>query len=322
MSGVSSLLGVGGFFGKGRYGLAGHGKVTNPNRCGHYRYKICDLLDLHNRVGGLLGVDYRDRSYAKPIFFSCGKPSCPICHNSCCIREAAKACGLKVEHISVSAPLERYCDPDNFDARKARGEAIKALKTRGIIGGCVVFHAARFKKKRKVWRWEVHYHCLGFIRGKCEHDGYNRCRQCRFNAPMGRKHCWDCEGFEGITRRANLKDGMIVKVLDRKHERKTIWGTAKYELSHATIDYSKRRSHVVTWFGVCSYRKLKVDREKKKNDLCPICKHELVWGRYRGSRIFDKNSPDFKHGFLVDYYENGRPAWLRDETYHPDIYLG
>jgi hypothetical protein len=331
----ASLVIVDGRVGNGHYGLVGHGPVSNSSSCGHYRLKVCLDRNLHSRRARLTGEDCGDKAYVKPVFFSCGKPSCPVCYESWCIvearsierrlAEASNLCGLRVEHLSVSAPLERYGLPEVFDGKKARREVERALRVRGVVGGCTAVHMFR-RRKHGVFKnryvWHVHYHVLGFIQGDCGHDGYDRCRSCRFNAPMGRRHCWDCEGFEGVTRRANLKDGMVVKVLDQKHERKTVWGTAKYELGHASLDYSKKRFQVVTWFGNCSYRKLKVEREKVKPDLCPLCGHELVWGRYVGNKLFDRASPAFRRGFQVDMSENGRPAFVLVESNRPEWLIG
>jgi hypothetical protein len=66
-------------------------------------------------------------------------------------------------------------------------------------------------------------------------------------------------------------------------KRKTVFGTAWYQLNHSSIKVGVRRFHVCTWFGVCSYRRLKVTVEKKKV-LCPICSEELVKLRYLGVR--------------------------------------
>jgi hypothetical protein len=58
-------------------------------------------------------------------------------------------------------------------------------------------------------------------------------------------------GFNGREVRGFEKDGYIVKVMG---ERKTIFGTAWYQLNHSTIRTNVKRPHACTWFGVCSYR--------------------------------------------------------------------
>jgi len=59
-------------------------------------------------------------------------------------------------------------------------------------------------------------------------------------------------------------------------------------LNHSTIRINVKRPHACTWFGVCSYRKLKVKVEKRKA-LCPICGEELVKLHYFGDKHIVKN---------------------------------
>jgi hypothetical protein len=51
------------------------------------------------------------------------------------------------------------------------------------------------------------------------------------------------------------RDGWIIKVLE---ECKTIGGTCWYQLNPCSICRGSKKSHAVTWFGVCSYRKRKL----------------------------------------------------------------
>ena len=137
------------------------------------------------------------------------------------------------------------------------------------IGGCLIFHGFRFNDVR-LWYWSPHFHVLGVIKGGCG------CRSC--NHELG--DCRSCSGFNGREVRGFEKDGYIVKVMG---ERKTVFGTAWYQLNHSTIRTNVKRPHACTWFGICSYRKLKVKVEKKKA-LCPICGEELVKLHYLGVR--------------------------------------
>lgn len=97
--------------------------------------------------------------------------------------------------------------------------------------------------------------------------------------------------------------------------RKTIHGTAWYQLNHATIVKGAKRSTVTTWFGVCSYTKLKLKKEDRiRHDVCPICQHELedvVYvgeGEPLGLRGFDKYIVrEWEEPFLD---ENGSPNWI------------
>jgi len=139
---------------------------------------------------------------------------------------------------------------------------------------------------------------LGFILG-----GYSRCRRCKrkWNCLAG------CGGFDDRSYQNFLKDGFYVKVLGK---RKTVFGTAWYQLNHSSIDVTKKRFHVSTWFGVCSYLKLKVRVEKRK-ELCPICQHDLIGIDYHGIKSFvkDRCSPDYKQDSLEDYEEDGYSVW-------------
>jgi hypothetical protein len=99
-------------------------------------------------------------------------------------------------------------------------------------------------------------------------------------------------------------------------ERKTIFGTAWYQLNHSTIRTNVRRPHACTWFGVCSYRKLKVKVEKRKS-LCPICGEELVKLHYLGVRgiVKERDSPDFVRSFLDDLVDSdGSPNWCESSS--------
>ena len=97
-------------------------------------------------------------------------------------------------------------------------------------------------------------------------------------------------------------------------ERKTVGGTAWYQLNHSSIDVTKTRFHVATWFGVCSYRKLKLTVERKKS-VCPICQHDLVKLMYFGVKVFamNRSSPEFKRDSFEDYEEDGRVVWVERE---------
>jgi hypothetical protein len=94
-------------------------------------------------------------------------------------------------------------------------------------------------------------------------------------------------------------------------ERKTVGGTAWYQLNHASVrrgDNSKK-SHVATWFGVCSYRKLKLINGKDVGikHKCPICGNDLVRVRYLGA--FSEVSIS-RRGEIVSFYSaDGKPLW-------------
>jgi hypothetical protein len=105
-------------------------------------------------------------------------------------------------------------------------------------------------------------------------------------------------------------------------ERETIGGTLWYQLNHASVDSSMKRFHVSTWFGVCSYRKLKVTVEKKK-ELCPICGEELEKLMYVGSLriVKERNAAGYQPSF-IDSYEAADGSLnyfvVRGVSYHRD----
>jgi hypothetical protein len=280
----------------GIYQLVGHGKITNDG-CGKFvSFRGCDRVDLHNRIT-VSGENFKGKVYVHKVFCSCDKPSCPICYKKgWAVREAGKIeARLKeasirfglVEHIVCSVPSKDY----GLSLKGLRRRAVKVLFGCGIVGGVLIFHAFRYDIKRQ-WYWSPHFHVLGFVLG-----GYGRCRHCKGG------NCYACDGCEGRTYRAYGESGYIIRVLD---ERITIFGTAWYQLNHASIKKDAKRFHVATWFGACSYRKLKVTVEYKKK-VCPICGHDLVWLNYCGLKDFS----DCENEFLDDYYDEcGRPQWV------------
>ena len=144
-------------------------------------------------------------------------------------------------------------------------------------------------------------HVLAFIDG-----GYSRCRHCKG------ADCYSCDGVEGKCYRVYKESGYIVRVLG---ERRTVGGTAWYQLNHATVDMSKKRFHIATWFGRCGYRNLHVEPVKYKL-RCSICNEEMGPLDYVGSKRFvvSRLSADFQRQSYEDYLEDGQPAWIVKES--------
>jgi len=72
---------------------------------------------------------------------------------------------------------------------------------------------------------------------------------------------------------------------------------------------------VLTWFGACSYRNLKVTVKRKKK-ACPLCQRDLVPLRYSGGKrriladwrsVFDH---DVERSSWEDYREDGQIVWF------------
>jgi hypothetical protein len=101
-------------------------------------------------------------------------------------------------------------------------------------------------------------------------------------------------------------------IVDVKGARKTIPGTAWYQLNHATFVRGAKRSCVTWWFGVCGYTKLKLEKEDRvRRDVCPICSYELEEVVYVGN---DLNSPVYQW-WVKEWEEpyldkDGSPNWI------------
>ena len=307
------------FWSYGDFELVGHGKQTNEN-CGRFvSFKGCLHTELHDKTT-LDGVNYKGKVFVRKVHASCDKPTCPVCYKSGWavreadritqrIREASKTAGV-AEHIIVSVPKVDY----GLDFEKLRLKAVKVLSSRGVIGGVLIFHGFRYRsydvynngiRNMRGWYWSPHFHCIGFIL-----NGYAQCRRCPKFEAKSVITCAGCDGFEARTRRLFEKDGYIVKV---KGERKTIMGTAWYQLNHSSVKRNVARFHVATWFGTCSYRKLKVTIEKRK-EVCPICQKELVPLRYLGNRcfIYSKDSVDYQHNEFCEMDEGHGDVWIEE----------
>jgi hypothetical protein len=301
----------------GPYQLVGHGHKTNDN-CGRFSsHWGCVRVELHGHGDGqrdLNGNDFSGQVYHRLVFYSCDKPSCSVCYEyGWASREAhkievrvvelesQKRFG-KAEHFVATVPPHFY----GLSDEALRAKIIEVLRACGVVGGCLIFHGFRWDEVHRVWYWSPHFHVLGFILG-----GY-KCRGCKKECVKG---C-GC-GFNDLQYRAFEKFGCIVKVAEdkygRKDARKTIGGTAWYQLNHATIRTDVKRPHAVTWFGVASYRALKVKVEKRKV-LCPLCRHECVKLLYFGSKNFvlDRDSPYFVRDGFDDLVEDGRVVWVED----------
>jgi hypothetical protein len=202
----------------------------------------------------------------------------------------------KVEHVVVSVS-EADRDLNDFVLRKKCRDALLGC---GVHGGCMIFHGFRIDRKRECLKWSPHYHCLGFVEG-----GYDRCRHCKG------ADCYACDGVEGKCYRVYRDNGYIVRVLD---ERKTVFGTAWYQMNHATIRVGLKRFHAVTWFGICGYNNFK--REKAKVEVgvpCPACGEEMVRSVHVGERRIVKDLGDvgYKSVFVDNEFdESGEPNYV------------
>lgn len=294
---------VDGWASDGVHRLVGNGSVTSES-CGKFRgFSGCLRADLHNKVS-VLGEDFRNKAFVQVIHFSCDKPSCPECFKSgWAVREAGKIEGRLteasnrfglVEHIVASPSVKDW----GLSFPSLRKRVVEILYNRGVVGGCLIYHHFRYSVER-LWYRSPHFHVLGFLA-----DGYGHCRSCE----RSRLDCIKCNGFEGQTRREFLNDHFIVKVLGK---RETVFGTSWYQLNHASYMTDAKRASIAVWWGVCSYRKMKVPVVKRKN-LCPICSEDLVLLHHLGVRyvVKDRSACGYVRSFLDDLCDvDGSPNW-------------
>lgn len=166
-----------------------------------------------------------------------------------------------------------------------------------MYGGGKIFHGYRIDKVHHCLVWSPHYHCVAFIKG-----GYG-CRGCV-------KDCSDCNGFESLTREFYKVDGCIVKV---EEERKTIVGTAYYQLHHSTIRLGVKRFHVVTWFGVCGNRKYESE-PLKAEAKCPAsaCGSKMTRAIYVGKRRIVRyvGGREYRSAFAMDEFDGNEANFI------------
>jgi hypothetical protein len=298
------------FWSYGEQELVGHGKQTN-DKCGTFnRFMGCLNVEAHNASRWFNPDLKKDSVFVKSVYHSCDKPTCPKCFKfgwsvreafrvETRLKEASKFYG-EVEHIICSVPESDY----GLGLEDLRHKAVKILANRGVIGGSMCFHGFRYSNRKESirksvpfgWRWSPHIHVLGFVGG----EGYEICRRCKG------ADCYACSGFEGLTRREHEKDKWIVKVMEK---RKTIGGTAWYELNHCSIRRGSKKSHAVSWFGVVGYRKLKLINVKDVGvkHKCPICGSDLVRVRYLGA--FSEVSVSRRGEAMSMLGDDGEPLW-------------
>lgn len=285
----------------GIHELVGHGEVGSEF-CGQFR-RLDGCLGrngAHDRVD-VYGHNFHGKVALQKTFMRCNSPRCPTCfrkawakreaeRGTARLNEASKKFGL-IEHGTASVPLRDYDMLLRMNAKefKAYWRYVESLlSARGVVGGISMFHPARYNPVDG-WHWSPHFHFLGVLV-----PSYGRCRRCTNRVCEGSNGEFEkckANGFEAVTRREYEKDGFIVKIFGRRgkawktyfidgmkvvvpSDEDNVFGTLVYQLSHAGFIVGSKRASVVHWFGVCSYRALKVTVLKRKQ-LCPICDGEF-----------------------------------------------
>jgi len=188
--------------------------------------------------------------FLKPFQKSCFRADCEKCCFKWLGRSASKAPKRMELYEKQSKKIAKHIiiSVPHWDYYKPKKEIAK--KIHGLLkqvkadSGLIIFHAFRYDKNADSWYYSPHFHCLTF-------------------------------GWIENTKELYEKSGYIVKNLGK---RDTIFGTIYYQLSHCAI---KKKNHALTYFGECSYSKLKIDEANEESKKCPYCKELLEILDYR-----------------------------------------
>jgi len=225
------------------WGLPGHG--TKKESCGEFFMKGC--LNTQGHPDNLVVF--------KPMKKQCFDPKCPEDWKAWALREARRIeYRLEyahekhpnwgpIKHHVISVPKKDW----HLSKDEMCKKAYEVAKRTNFIGGSSIYHAFRETPDGR-WYFSPHLHFIGF--------GYNR-----FSAEEFKRSGWISHN-EGV--------------------RKTVIGTAFYQLTHCGVWYGKGKKSSVTWFGLLSYNKL-LDVPKKDllcQVVCPYCGQpleHLIW---------------------------------------------
>jgi len=237
--------------------LAGHGDPYED--CGQYRYFGCFNTEKHKAN---LKIPWNNFLVGKAVKRNCNRLRCAVC-----FWRAAYSRSIKIEKRLRAYKTQRYTNPihvivspppkinDSFT--NLRTKALRSLKKCGIVGGVMVVHHFRCRD----YKYDVpgiHFHIIGY-------------------------------GWVSGTKENFEKENIIVKNVGI---RKSIRKTASYLLGHCSVN---EKHHTITWFGGCSYNKLKVTYEIEKFDLCNYCGEKMQPMDFAGT---DRPPPLDEKGFF------------------------
>jgi hypothetical protein len=277
----------------------GRGAVSSEY-CGKWQgFSTCRNIEGHKGVV-VKGVDCTGKYVTVLRHWWCHSPSCPRCF----IRGWAKRSADRIvarldvgakrglgraEHITVSVGVDDRELPEEVLRKKCWA----ALADRGVSGASMVFHGYRPNRERAALEWSPHYHALGFC-------NFDECRGCVHSV----MDCHVCGGFKGREARGFAKDGYLVKV---HAARDSLFGTAWYQLHHATIITGGRgfkRFHIVSWWGSLAKRAFSsASAVPMAEAVCPACKGDhMERSYYCGLMHIEKNigSPDYVPFFVCE----------------------
>lgn len=256
--------------------------------CGKLGFKGCLEVEKHHAKtieveddeGNLVKKDLPEGGVFVKVFrHNCMRAECPVDYEKWAGKEA-HIIEYRIEawekdetyrHHAKGKPVHFIASPPKYwfvypiSGEKASFEAMrdmayKVLKWSGVYGGSVIFHG--FRRRCRfcghspiphdedncpkcgcvdfIWYVSPHFHCLGF--GWIIHNEQKK---------------------------MNRETGWIVKNLG---VRKTVGGTALYQLSHAGIH---KNHHTVTWFGKLDYDHFSPPEEAFHSEKCPYCDGSL-----------------------------------------------
>jgi len=240
------------------WALPGHGEAYLD--CGAWRSKGCLNVDEHDQVL-IDGTDVVGKVFVRRYRRTCLRAECPTCYESWAGKEAGKIDYRLSAWIRNGRVIHVIVSPSNQDIATLSYEELRrkcylVLKKTHVLGGSVIFHPFREDESTKEWYFSPHFHVLGY-------------------------------GWVTRTRENYEISGWVVK---NAGIRKTVSGTALYQLSHAGIH---EKYHTVTWFGALSYNKLRMPPQEEKREVCPICGQELRALYYIGPLEIPDEDGDF-----------------------------
>lgn len=237
--------------------LPGHGEAYAD--CGAWRSKGCLNVEGHNQQG--LDQDMVGKVFVRRYQRTCMRAECPKCYESWAGKEGGKIQHrLRMApkkrrpiHLIVSPAIEDIC---RLSFEELRRKAYVISKKSGFLGGSCIFHPFREDELTKRWYFSPHFHMMGYGWIQGTKEGYER-------------HGW-------VVKNAGI--------------RKTVSGTALYQLSHAGIH---KHYHTVTWFGSLAYNKLRIPGQAPEKECCPICGQVLrpLW--YFGADDLPEEKGDY-----------------------------
>lgn len=224
--------------------------------------------------------------------YSCHRPGCPVCYESWAFRDAEKATerlqegqrlyrdagtNFDLKHVVYSpdpseySKIKRLFEQGHYNVFKAI--ALDVIKKSGTMGGCVTPHFWR-----QVGEKEDIPDNVVIPDGLKEGDWYF---SPHFHTVVA--------GFLIPSVRFYNDTGWVYKNLGK---RKSIKDTIFYFLTHCA---NHEKHHAVSWFGIYSYNKMKLDFEELVNVTvpCSACNKAL-------------------HEYALDY------SWNKLDTLEPD----